>query len=168
MTEAVSDEPLGHQVRAVFAASDTADKRCLYAARALEGYQLHHITVAGSNTRIRVVYGTSDDREIERIQPPARFSVAGNVQVHAEQDDPSKEGWAGVAVGIASGSDFGDCRGVETGPLSLQTSVRRVQALDACVVTVEGVAVSLNPGESLEVRGVVSLDSGTAVIFYGV
>lgn len=129
--------------------------------------------VQGRNVLLKVAMSTSRQTIVERMRPPLRFAVAGNCTVTATHDDLSQPGYAGVTVADVTGRGAPEAVGIENaggaGPaIVLQDAAKKVQALNACALTIAGIAVALAPLEEIEVRSPATLDTGAALIFYEV
>lgn len=160
-----NQDPLGCQVVARFPAGGAPNaSRVIYDAMSHEW--LTHIMCTGHNVRITVEWGTSKGVQISRLQCPLRFDVTGNCTIIAEHDDETLDGAASVAVKPSTCAGPPYAAGIEIGPTALQVSAIKVQAIDACTLTVEGVAVALAAGAETQVRGRTVLVTGTALITY--
>lgn len=128
---------------------------------------LYEVSITGQNVRLKVSVGTSRAAIIDRMQPPLRFAVIGNCTIEARQDDNDIAARAWCAVRPVSGAGQSEAGGIEsTNGLTLQDAASHVVAIDACTLTVSGVAVALAPGESIPVRFPSVLLTGTAFIRY--
>ena len=122
----------------------------------------YRITVTGSNVKVTVTTGTSDESRTV-CDPPARFVATGNVTVFAAVDDEAADAIARVRVEYVQAGEppnvveWLDSTG---GAVGLQENAIGFRAAVACTLTVQGNAVTLAAGDFIELRQPATLNTG--------
>jgi hypothetical protein len=161
-------QPIGTQKVARFQAGAAERTSSVLVDHNQDPEALIDVVIQGFNVRLQITTGTAKGARIADVQCPARFSVTGSLTVECFHDDLDEPGSAWPQVARVSARSAPQVAGVLLGPATLQAAAVRATAFDACVVTVQGIAVALAPGESFEFRGPAVLTSGTALIGYEV
>lgn len=158
------DYNVGSQVPLSWPAGSAGQSDVLFSAGGFAGN--YRLTITGSNVLVRVETGTSSTNVVERLTPPLRFVCSGPVLISATVVDDDEPASARVMVSRVTAGETPELREMVTGPVDLAASVVAFRALTACVLDVQGVAVSLLAGQGVEVCSPITLTSGSGTALH--
>lgn len=126
----------GSQANARWGLAETDERPLLSCMRAPH---LWRVTLHGENVTFRVSWGTSSNIIVAGVQPPARFTVPGSVDVYAKPNRYGQEKLCHAEVTCtpaSSGSSAVMRVGTGIGPVPLDANAVRFTAVVASVVGV--------------------------------
>jgi len=112
---------------------------------------------------VQVDYGTTRKRTIQNLRAPVVITVPGQVTVRAKPYDSAHAAAVDCVVTLtqATAGALSQARKAATGPVALDAGAVRFVALDACALTISGVAVSLAASQTVPLVAGSTLTSGS-------
>jgi hypothetical protein len=129
---------------------------------------LWRLNAFGENIRFELLFGTRGQVTLDDLLSPLRVLSPGKFLLTAKPANPAQPAWAIGGYTVATGG-LELLRALHTfagTPIVLPSLTRSVTAITAATVTVDGTAVPLAQGASLQVGGVVTVTGGTVIADY--
>jgi hypothetical protein len=148
----------GTQRRRVWSAGDTAE---VQVCDAIKPPYLWQFTAFGA-VLISITYGTLGTRHLLKLRAPVVLTIPGQFTATAQPlDDQGAE--CRVTLTPVNAPGHACARRLATGPEVLSPDAVRFVALDACALTIAGVAVALTASQSVPLVAGSSLTTGNGL-----
>lgn len=121
------------------------------------------VAVSGENLICRILWGTAEPREIE-VNAPFSLDLPGNVTVYGRPATDDAAASAFPSLTLSDGCGPWSARRLFTFvalSIQLPAEAARFVALNACTLTVRGIAVALTAGQSIPLCHPSTLGGGT-------